>query len=112
MTATSDEVVPEAVTPPRGRHYRLFLTIDEFPYQVRRVLCDPYVAERAFQLTKGDGTSYEVAQTCHGPTCDCPDFIYRREGIDPGGCKHVRALASCGLIEREAGESHPPRAAR
>lgn len=24
--------------------------------------------------------------------CDCPDFIYRRHGMDRGGCKHVRAL--------------------
>ena len=42
---------------------------------------------------------YDVAQTPYGPECDCPDFIFRRAGLDPHGCKHVRALVACGLID-------------
>jgi hypothetical protein len=91
---------PGVYVPPRGRTYQLYLTIDGFPYSVRPVLSDPFLARRAFQLTKPDGKSYDIAQTHHGATCDCPDFIYRRDGLDPAGCKHVRALVSCGLIDR------------
>lgn len=84
----------------RGRTYELYLTIDTFPYLVRPILADPLLARRAFQLTKPDGTRYDVSQTRHGASCDCPDFIYRRDGLDPLGCKHIRALVACGLIER------------
>ena len=45
-----------------------------------------------------NGKVYDVAETPHGPTCDCGDFTFRREGIDPAGCKHVRALTAFGLI--------------
>jgi hypothetical protein len=86
--------------PPKGRKYQLYLTIDGFPYSVRPLRSDPFLAQRAFQLTKPDGSIYDVAQTHHGATCDCPDFIYRRDGLDPAGCKHVRALVACGLIDR------------
>jgi hypothetical protein len=85
---------------PKGRTAQLYLTIDTAPYHVRPVLADPVLARRAFQLTKPDGTRYDVSQTHYGLTCDCPDFIYRRDGIDPLGCKHIRALVSCGLVER------------
>lgn len=85
---------------PKGRSFQLYLTIDGAAYLVRPVLADPCLARRAFALTKPDGTNYDVVQSHHGPTCDCPDFIYRRDGLDPAGCKHVRALVSCGLIER------------
>jgi hypothetical protein len=80
---------------------RLFLTIRDHLYVIRRVACDPGIAGRAFRLLKEDGTLYDVVQTEHGPTCDCPDFIFRRDGLDPEGCKHVRALVDCGLIERQ-----------
>lgn len=79
---------------------RLYLTIRDHLYAIRRVACDPGIAGRAFRLLKEDGTLYDVAQTEHGPMCDCPDFIFRRDGLDPEGCKHVRALVACGLIER------------
>lgn len=105
LTASPEAAV--AITPPRGRKYQLYLTIDGFPYSVRPVVSDPYLARRAFAVTKPDGTSYDVAQTHHGATCDCPDYVYRRDGLDPAGCKHVRALVACGLIERDEGA--PPR---
>jgi hypothetical protein len=53
---------------------------------------------RSFRLRKSDGRVYDVARTEDGPTCDCPDFIFHREGIDPDGCKHIKAMAACGLL--------------
>src|SRR5262245_19198738 len=78
---------------------QLFLKIRENVYQVAPIAVDPSAAVRVFRLNKANGTLYDVAQTCFGPRCDCPDFIYRRDGLDPAGCKHVRALVDHGLIE-------------
>src|SRR6476661_8481224 len=84
---------------PARRMTRLLLTIEDTAYAVRRVECDPFAGERAFRLLKDDGALYDVIQTRYGPECDCPDFIFRRNGIDPAGCKHVQALVAHGLIE-------------
>jgi len=81
---------------------RLLLVIDQTVYSVLPLDCDSWAATRAFRLNKVDGTLYDVAQTRYGPQCDCPDFIFRRDGIDPTGCKHVKALVAQGLLE--AGE--------
>jgi hypothetical protein len=80
----------------------LLLTIDETLYAVRPLACEPTAAHRAFRLQKLDGTFYNVAQTEVGSLCDCPDFIFRREGIDPAGCKHVQGLVAQGMIEPRA----------
>ena len=94
MTATR-----RAPSPTRpGLAGRLMLLIRDTPYSVRRIACDPVVADLAFRLLKPDGTIYDVIQTQYGPECDCPDFIFRRDGLDPVGCKHVRALVETGLI--------------
>jgi hypothetical protein len=66
---------------------------------VEPLVCEPGTAERAFRLNKADGTLYDVAQTRYGAQCDCPDFIFRRDGLDPSGCKHVKALVGQGLID-------------
>ena len=52
---------------------------------------------RAFRLSR-KGDVYDVAQTVHGPTCDCPDFIFRRDGLDPLGCLHIRAMRAVGML--------------
>jgi hypothetical protein len=56
--------------------------------------------ERLYRLTRLDDPSkiYYVAQHHDHASCDCPDYIFRREGRDPGGCKHVRALAWLGIV--------------
>ncbi|MFO0891024.1 MAG: hypothetical protein U0790_18005 [Isosphaeraceae bacterium] len=77
---------------------RLSLFINGTAYDVRPIDADGSAAIRAFRIRKFDGTEYDVAQTIDGPICDCPDFTFHREGIDPEGCKHVRALTACGLI--------------
>lgn len=96
MTSTTLRSRPR---PAPARPTRLTLTIGAISYAVRPVGCHPDLARRAFRLAKDDGTLYDVAQTPHGPACDCPDFLFRRDGIDPEGCKHVRALVAHGLIE-------------
>jgi hypothetical protein len=90
----------------------LFLTINQSLYRVEPLECGPGVASRAFRLNKGDGTLYDVAQTSFGPECDCPDFIFRRAGLDPLGCKHVKALVGQGLIEPGAAAKGPTERAR
>ena len=78
--------------------YRLDLTIRGTSYAVEPLPEAPVVGGRAFRLTKQDGTTYDVAQTAYGPECDCPDYVFRRDGLDPEGCKHVKALVGSGLI--------------
>ena len=86
--------------PPAEPHgvARLMLAINETTYTLRRVPADPSIAVRAFRLRKPDGTTYHVAVTPHGPECDCPDWTFHRDGIDPAGCKHIRALNAVGLL--------------
>lgn len=92
-------IAPPVPSAPDQGAARLSLFINGTAYQVRPLPADPSAALRAFQLRKFDGTEYDVAQTADGATCDCPDFTFHREGIDPSGCKHIKALVSCGLID-------------
>jgi len=81
---------------------RLILWIGDTLYAVRQISCDPIIADRAFRLFKSDGTIYDVIQAPFGAECDCPDFLFRRDGLDPAGCKHIQALVAQGLIEGQA----------
>jgi predicted nucleic acid-binding Zn finger protein len=45
---------------------------------------------------------YDILLTPHGPACSCPDWEFRRNGRDEGGCKHVKSLRAVGLLSREA----------
>ena len=76
---------------------RLTLTINDADYVVRPIASEMDDVSRAFRLTH-DGGTYDVAQTIHGPTCDCPDFIFRREWLDPRGCLHIRAMRAVGIL--------------
>ena len=82
----------------RSRISRLVLEIAETRYVLRAVACSDAIGRAAFRLVKDDGTIYDLVQTKHGPECDCPDFIFRRDGLDPGGCKHVQALVAVGML--------------
>ena len=77
---------------------RLVLLIGEMPYLVRPLKDEPSARAWAFRLEKPDGTVYDVRPTPGQVACDCPDFLYRRDGLDPKGCKHVRALVDGGLL--------------
>lgn len=89
---------------------RLFLSIRDHWYQVEMLEVEP--RERGYRLSKDDGRQYDVTESDFGPTCDCPDFIFRREGIDPKGCKHVRALRLYGLVSPEPAGRVPASGAR
>src|SRR5688572_32441367 len=90
---------PARVVRPAHGTARLTLTINGQSYTIRPIPSDAFGAVgRAFRLRKSDGTTYDVAETVHGPTCDCGDFTFRRDGIDPAGCKHIRALSVFTLL--------------
>lgn len=78
---------------------RLTLSIDGVDYRLRRIDAHPEAARKAWRLRKADGTTYHVAVMDHGIECECPDFVFRREGIDPEGCKHCKALVAVGLLD-------------
>ena len=79
---------------------RLIIEIGDTAYRVRPIPAPAFGHRRAYRLRKGDGTAYDVADTLHGATCDCGDQVFRREGLDALGCKHIRALREVGLIDR------------
>jgi hypothetical protein len=90
----------DAEQTPRSRPglCRLTLTINGRRYAVRPIASQADDVPRAFRLSR-KGDVYDVAQTAHGPTCDCPDFIFRRDGRDPRGCLHIRAMLAVGLLD-------------
>lgn len=67
------------------------LTIRSTTYSVE-------LLSRVVRLQKPDGTLYDVVETPYGLICDCPDFVWRREGLDPRGCKHTRAVRNQRLL--------------
>lgn len=80
-----------------ARELSLVLGIDESIYEIRPLKA----VRRVYRLTKVKGedrTQYDVAVTPYGPECTCPDFVYKREGLDPTGCKHVKALSHFGMV--------------
>lgn len=77
---------------------RLFIRIDGVCYGLTKVDSRPSAVEVGWRLRKANGDCYDVARTESGYTCDCPDFAFRRDGIDPDGCKHVKALRVVGLL--------------
>ena len=89
----------DAEQTPRSRpgRCRLTLTINGLHYAVRPIASQADDVPRAFRLSRKDDV-YDVAQTVHGPTCDCPDFIFRRDGLDPLGCLHIRAMRAVGML--------------
>jgi hypothetical protein len=78
---------------------RLTIAINGMDYRVNPNQAEGSAALKAYRLTKADGTAYDAALTVHGLTCDCPDFIFRRDGIDPEGCKHIKAMVAFGLLD-------------
>jgi hypothetical protein len=86
---------------------RLKIAIGDTPYSLRPIRPGRFAAVKAYRLRKPDGTAYDVAELLSGPECSCPDFTVNRAGRTP--CKHIRALAACGLIARcpcKAGDAH------
>jgi hypothetical protein len=91
---------------PTGR-CRLFLRIAGTIYGLSRLDRPRAAVLEGWRLTKRDGTTYDVGRTEDGIECSCPDFIIRRDGIEPEGCKHVRALVAVGLIGKADDDRDP-----
>jgi hypothetical protein len=70
---------------------RLTVTIRGESYTARLIRPEAADVARAWRLRKRDGTAYVVADTADGATCECADFVFRHDGIDADGCKHIRA---------------------
>jgi hypothetical protein len=79
---------------------RLTIRINGVNYTVRPNRGRGFAAIKAYRLRKPNGTVYDVVQTVTGIECDRPDHVFHRDGIDPGGCKHVKAVVACGLLTR------------
>ncbi len=77
---------------------RLTLTINGDNYRVRPLPAD-FGGIRAFRLTRRDGESHDVARHAYGAECTCGDYVWRRDGLDAKGCKHIRAARAVGLID-------------
>ena len=93
----ADETTPASPPPRRPGRCRLTLTINNVNYDVRPIAPGDDSVLKAFRLTR-DGHVYDIALNSYGPTCDCPDFIFRRDGLDPEGCLHIRAMIAVGIL--------------
>lgn len=76
---------------------RLRLTINGLHYGVRPINSQDDAISRAFRLSRKESI-FDVALTKYGAVCDCPDFIFRRDGRDARGCLHIRAMFAVGLL--------------
>jgi hypothetical protein len=76
----------------------LTLTIFNGTTTTYRVIPNHTPDVRSFRLKKQDGETYDCARTPHGLECTCGDWVYSRDGKDPHGCKHLRALVAHGLL--------------
>ena len=87
--------------PDNGDLCRLTLTINAVHFSGRPITTEDANVKRAFRLRKQPRRSdviFDVAETVHGAICDCPDFEFRRDGLDPRGCLHVWAMKAVGLL--------------
>jgi hypothetical protein len=75
----------------------LTLTINGQRYKVRPLPAD-FGGLKAYRLTKSDGDFHDVSRDVYGLSCTCGDFVWRRDGIDPEGCKHTRSCKALGLL--------------
>jgi hypothetical protein len=82
---------------------RLTLTANRVLFSVRPVQSEDDQIKRAFRLRRipfRSAVIFDVAETVQGATCDCPDFVFRRDGLDPRGCLHIRAMRAVGLLDK------------
>jgi hypothetical protein len=89
----------------------MVISIDHVHYAVAPLAPAPG-ASKAYRFTKvdGDEAQHDLDETADGASCTCGDFVWRHEGLDDLGCKHIRAARMLGLIA-EAPEPTPARTA-
>ena len=81
---------------------RLTLTINGTSYNVRPIRSDRASPSRRSASRRAMGR-ITMSPYHPWPHCDCPDFVLGRDGLDPEGCKHVKAMVACGLLDRNGG---------
>jgi hypothetical protein len=97
MSSESDLSLPSNKT---GK-CRLTLTINGVHFSVPPIKTEDADIKRAFRLRKQPLKSdviFDVADTVHGAICDCPDFVFRRDGLVPRGCLYMRGMKAVGLL--------------
>ena len=95
-TRTSARPARKSAGPRPADTCRLTLHIRGTPFAVKPI---PSPDGRAYRIRNTENRKlYDVAETEHGPSCDCGDFVFRHHGIDAVGCKHVRALRAFGML--------------
>jgi hypothetical protein len=104
MVATRTKTAParKAPKPATGRA-GLTLRINGQNYKVVPIRDQDFGAIRAFRLTKPDGEFHDVSHQVYGHDCSCGDFVFRRDGIDESGCKHIKAAVAVGLLDARGG---------
>lgn len=80
--------MPSRRPPPSPTEAALILRLDQVDYRLIRV-------GRDWLLRKPDGTTYAIARTRSGLTCDCPRSRFAVAAETP--CKHVVALGALGI---------------
>jgi hypothetical protein len=74
------------------------LWINRVAYEVA-MLTPGAGVRKAYRLHNAvNGKVYDVSLDCHGVACECGDWLYRRDGKDPQGCKHIQALRQLGMM--------------
>lgn len=91
------DVAPRVPGAPPG----LYLAIGDRFYRVQPLEAIRPVL-RAWKLTKGDGTAYELHADQHGLSCTCGDFTFRHQN-DGQLCKHLESLVRATLLPGRAG---------
>jgi hypothetical protein len=104
LSGGSPEAEAEAVP---GGTASMTLRINGAAYGVRRVACpDRPTALECFALRKaGSAETHHVSRHADGCCCTCGDFIYRREHLDPRGCKHIKSLVAFGFLAYSEAEA-------
>jgi hypothetical protein len=97
-TLTRPARTPRTIRPAHGTA-RLTLHLNGTAYAVRLLTTDPASGcTRLVRLRKADGVEYHVSRHAGGPECSCPDWIFSREGLSYGPCKHIAGLMAVGLL--------------
>jgi hypothetical protein len=98
LTRSTKPTAKKAATKPATGRCSLALSINGTRYKVKPLPRD-FGGIKAFRLVKPDGEFHDVSRHLHGMECTCGDFVWRRDGLDSAGCKHVKAMKACGLLD-------------
>jgi hypothetical protein len=90
----------------------MVVSIDGIHYSVSPLAPAPG-ASKAYRFNKlsGDEAQHDLDETADGASCTCGSFVWRHDGLDDLGCKHIRAARHLGLIAEAPERDDDARAA-